>query len=273
KILDHLIRQCDALVDFLLNDLCPDIGRPWIIQMLRYVHEPSVIDCIMSIIFHSAGYGVRHARQQRFEKVAEEGVVEILVGLLERGDEPRIVQGATDLLTRLVDDSLVADDGALLFSNLDWDTSPLTRMIELIKSGTAAQVDACVGVLGAVVCGSTTKAIGTPPAPDPPIFKSLKTVGVKVVAGCMADVCGVLGRGEQRATLSVPTRVKLLDIVAETVRLVDGDKFEDVVSYLPWPALSGLFFGRLRSSSMYQTAFFKLVHAVVHRGNEEVVRR
>lgn len=40
----ELIQKSDFVVNFVLNERSPLTGRPYIIEMLRFLHEPCVMD-------------------------------------------------------------------------------------------------------------------------------------------------------------------------------------------------------------------------------------
>jgi hypothetical protein len=69
KLLIDLSRRHFEVIDLILDSSSPITKRPYLIEMLRYVHEPAVTDCIVMILFHPSINESVDLRDSRYEKI------------------------------------------------------------------------------------------------------------------------------------------------------------------------------------------------------------
>jgi hypothetical protein len=69
KLLIDISRRHCGVIDIILDSVSPITNRPYLIEMLRYVHEPAVTDCIVMILFHPSINESFDLRDSRYEKI------------------------------------------------------------------------------------------------------------------------------------------------------------------------------------------------------------
>jgi hypothetical protein len=82
KLLIELSRRNHEVIDVALDTNSPKTGRPYLIEMLRYVHEPAVTDCIVMILFHPSINESFELRDSRYDKIDKMDFINTLLNQL-----------------------------------------------------------------------------------------------------------------------------------------------------------------------------------------------
>jgi len=125
-------------------------GRPFLLEMLNYVHEAPVCHCLLASLMFPATRVGHLTKVERFEKVRSIEFMEVAISSfvkalhylrdVQRASGDRVkaeacVVGWVDFLTRLVEESAKTDDSGVLFSNLQDNPALLDPLVDVRFAG------------------------------------------------------------------------------------------------------------------------------------------
>lgn len=132
KILIEFLKRFDSFCDLIIFSLDSN-NRYWVIEMLRYIHDPCIIDCLVAVIFHKRDeYYGNDKKISALELLSEIKFIDNIVNLIKSNDTS-ISNGAVELLYRVIEEARLFESSGIIFKGFEY-TLEFTRPRQMIDS-------------------------------------------------------------------------------------------------------------------------------------------
>ncbi|KAI9209068.1 uncharacterized protein BJ171DRAFT_488373 [Polychytrium aggregatum] len=267
----------DTVIDTTITEICPEIHRPYLFQLLRYIAEPPISDTLSQIVFAPLRPKTLEKRLERLELFASTEFVESVIDLICIQDNPTVSAAAAEFFVKTVEDSSVIDGAGALFHNVELDFQILSKMIDaLCKPRCSFPIRSGMLALHALVVKSIPRCNPAPASAEsnkssvPPLHNLKRAVLWNLWDHWDKLVLLVQRSLEHDPPLATTTRLLFYDIFREMLGFVlapestvdsplESSVVDQLAGRVPWALFCSWLFECNSESSIVQSAILKLL--------------